>query len=332
MYDRLKVPRASLAYINDATAGPLVSLIPITSWAVFFMGVFEGYPEVTNLGSAASVYTRSIPFMFYSWIAMIICLLFCAKIIPPIGQMKVAYKRAKETGELYSEASKKYNTAVVEALGVEDDTADKKSDVLRLICFFVPIVLLVAITIINGDIANACVITVAVTVVLYLIVGIAKWDELMQNCMKGVVEAIPLVLIIIMAYMLKNALTEIGLVDWLISLLAPIMNPVIMPAAVFLVAALLAFATGSNWGIIVVVTAIVMPMSSVVGANVYLIIGALLSGSTFGAHVCFYTDCTIQASNFSGIDNMEHCVTQLPYGIIGGVLSIVAFLIAGLVV
>ena len=57
----------------------------------------------------------------------------------------------------------------------------------------------------------------------------------------------------------------------------------------------------------------------------------LISGGTFGSHACFYSDATLLAAQASGIDNMEHALSQLPYVIIASALSIVGFLIAGVI-
>ena len=46
---------------------------------------------------------------------------------------------------------------------------------------------------------------------------------------------------------------------------------------------------------------------------------------------CFYADATLLAAQSSGIDSMEHALTQLPYVIIACVLSIAAFLAAGFI-
>ena len=80
-----------------------------------------------------------------------------------------------------------------------------------------------------------------------------------------------------------------------------------------------------------VVTPILLPMCAALDADPILTMAAIISGGTFGSHACFYTDATILAANSSGIDNMEHALSQLPYVSIAAVLSTVAFLIAGYV-
>ena len=63
-----------------------------------------------------------------------------------------------------------------------------------------------------------------------------------------------------------------------------------------------------------------------------LIMAAIISGGTFGSHACFYADATLLASQSSGVENMEHALSQIPYVIIASVISVACFVVAGFVV
>ena len=62
-----------------------------------------------------------------------------------------------------------------------------------------------------------------------------------------------------------------------------------------------------------------------------LIIGALLSASSFGSHACFYGDATVLSAQSSGLSVMEHALTQLPYALIAAAAASVAYIAYGLV-
>ncbi|WP_324733004.1 hypothetical protein [Pseudomonas paeninsulae] len=64
--------------------------------------------------------------------------------------------------------------------------------------------------------------------------------------------------------------------------LKPYMSPRILPAMAFLAMAVLAFATGSSWGIFAVSIPIVMPPAYALQADIPWAIGALLTASGFG--------------------------------------------------
>ena len=104
------------------------------------------------------------------------------------------------------------------------------------------------------------------------------------------------------------------------------MSPVLFPVIVFLTMALVAFATGSTWGVFAIAIPIVMPLGVAMNVPIPVIIGALLSASSFGSHACFYGDATVLSAQSSGVGVMEHALTQLPYALIAALAASVAYL------
>jgi Na+/H+ antiporter NhaC len=105
------------------------------------------------------------------------------------------------------------------------------------------------------------------------------------------------------------------------------MSPQMLPAMVFLSMAVLAFATGSSWGIFAVTIPIVMPLAYALQADIPLTTGALLSASAFGSQACFYSDSTVLAAQGSGCNLISHAITQLPYTLIAAGLAFVGFIL-----
>ena len=119
--------------------------------------------------------------------------------------------------------------------------------------------------------------------------------------------------------------------EYIIQLAEPFLFASVFPAMVFILGAVLAFTTGSDWGMSSIITPIVFPLGAALGANPVLIMAAVISGGTFGSHACFYSDATLLAAQSSGVDSMEHALTQIPYVIIASVLSIICFAVVGFV-
>ena len=88
---------------------------------------------------------------------------------------------------------------------------------------------------------------------------------------------------------------------------------------------------GSNWGIPTVCAPIIIPLGAACGANMLAVLAAIVCGGTFCSHACFYSDATVLASNACGIDNMDHAYTQMPYALISMAISILGFLVVGIV-
>ena len=90
--DKLGIPRLQLAYVVNTVAAPVCLLIPLSSWAVYFSQLMEDQ-GVTMGGSAMTAYVHGLPFAFYAWFAVIVCILQILGVIPKIGSMKKAYPR-----------------------------------------------------------------------------------------------------------------------------------------------------------------------------------------------------------------------------------------------
>ena len=101
------------------------------------------------------------------------------------------------------------------------------------------------------------------------------------------------------------------------------------PAVIFVTMAAISFATGSNWGIFVIVLPIVTALTYNLGADMTLMIGATLSASTFGSHACFYSDATVLTAQAIGCTPFQHAVSQIPFALIAAAVSVLGYLILG---
>ena len=327
LYDKNKIPRTQLSYMTDATASPLNALIPIGTWGIFYISVFNGYEEITQYGTGMGLYAKLIPFLFYSWVAVIIALLFAIGVIKPFGAMKKAVITAEETGRLYSDASGTLNAA-----DETDNTPIEAGKMKKLLVgLFGPLLIFIITVIITGDVITGSLIAIAVALVLFLAMRLATWKKLMEACMGGIGDMLSMIVIVFCAYMVRDSLIGVGLPEYVTSVMEPFMSPVILPVLTFLICAFLAFVSGTNWGSGLPVAAIVIPLCTAIGGNMFLVISAVVSGAAFGAHACFYCDVTVFTSGMTKIDNMEHATTQLPLCLVGGGITSMLYLAAGFI-
>lgn len=322
--DQRKNPREALAYVVDSTGAPVCVLLPFSTWAIFFAGVFYKYDEIVDLGykSAIKTYIHTIPFMFYAIIAMIIVPLFIIGILPKIGAMKKAYQRVETTGEVYSKESEKYNK-------VCEDSENSKSSLMD---FAVPIATMIVVELITSDMLIAVVASILVAAVLYIPRKRVKASEFCDIWINGFSEFIPALIIIVVALWMRKASSDLGLPEYVVSVAKPLVTVELFPMISFIIVSALGFITGSNWGIPAVCAPILIPLGASIGANLLLVMAAIVCGGTFCSHACFYSDATVITSNALGIDNMDHARTQFPYAIIGFVISCICYLIAGLII
>ncbi len=319
--DEKKIPRETLAYMLDSTGAPVCVLLPISTWAVFYANLFYGQDSIRALNCASPIgaYIKAIPFCFYPIITLIVVFLFAMGWMPRLGAMKKAYQRVEKTGQVFSEYSAKYNHNTVMS---EDESGNIWN-------FMLPMGILIFLAVATGDILMAVIVALLVCFVLYVPTKTMTMDEYMNNMLLGFSDMLPTLTMLVVAFVLKEVSSDMGMAVYIVERAKPFLLPAAFPAMVFLLGALLAFTTGSDWGMSSIITPIVFPLGATIGASPILIMAAIISGGAFGSHACFYADATLLAAQSSGIDSMEHALTQLPYVIIACILSIAAFLAAG---
>lgn len=322
--DKNKVPREALAYVLDSTAAPVCIMVPVSSWGVFFAGIFMAEESLNLTGSALSNYLQVIPFMFYSMAAVLVVFLFSAGLLPKLGAMKTAYQRVDGGGHVYSDRSASLNT--------EQNEEELKTEApWKILLFLIPLAILV-IWAIRGMFMEGAMIAIAVCAVMYIPLKVMKFTDYCRYCMDGFKNMISPIIIIVGAFMVRDALIAMGLPEYVSGAVESILSPVIFPALTFVVVAVLSFTTGSNWGVPAVMVPIIVPIAVSIGCNPFIILAAIACGGCFGSHACFYSDATVFTSAVCKIDNMDHALSQLPYCLLSAGIATIAFLVAGLVV
>lgn len=197
--------------------------------------------------------------------------------------------------------------------------------------FLIPILVLVIVGISSGEILLGVLAALVVCMIMYVPRKLMTMEEFFNLMVSGFGSMLSIFFMLVGAFSLANVSSQLGLTEYLIELAKPLLSAAAFPALAFLLLAVLAFVTGSNWGMSAVVIPILIPMCAALNGNLVLTMAAIISGGAFGSHACFYTDATVLSSNSAGIDNMEHALTQWPYVFISAGLSTVLFLICGYV-
>lgn len=317
--DRYRVSREMLAYVVDSTAAPVCILVPISTWAAYFSGLLEETGWAAP-GQGLALYVDAIPFMLYAWIAVALALLVGAGLVPAVGPMRKAERRARETGQVVPPG--------LEEAKLEGETDPAAAERARPWHFVVPVVTLVAATwILDLDILKGVVVALGATLAIVAGARLLRVRAALDTAMAGVLTMIVPLATVFGGFLLKEVNDGLGLTAYLIETVEPLMTPQLLPAVTFLTMSLVAFATASFWGIFAVAVPIVLPLANAVGAEMPLVIGALISASAFGSHACFYGDSTVLTSRGAGCGVVEHALTQLPYALVAAALATGGFLL-----
>lgn len=320
--DKFRVSREMLAYVVDSTAAPVCVLVPFSTWAIFVSGLLEK-TEAAEAGQGLSVYISAIPYMVYGWVAIVVVPLVALAIIPVFGPMKKSEQRASETGEVVPPG-----TGKIDAL--EDDVAEAAKENPKLYNFLVPIVLLIFATwYFDVDALKGVVIAIVAAIIMYLVQKVMSMDEIFDTIFEGFKTMVFPLGIVVVSFMLKEVNDGLGLTNYVIETVKPLMSGSMLPVVTFLSLSVITFATGSFWGVYAVSFPIVIPLALALDANLALAIGAVISSGAFGSHSCFYGDSTVLSATGSGCKPIDHSLTQIPYALLTAAISAVIFVILG---
>src|SRR5699024_6396498 len=105
----------------------------------------------------------------------------------------------------------------------------------------------------------------------------------------------------------------------------------LLPAALFILACFMAFATGTSWGTFAIMVPIAVSIIGEIQPEWILpAVGAVLAGSVFGDHISPISDSTILSSVGAESNLMDHFTTQIPYALITSVASSIGYIVFGL--
>lgn len=317
--DTYKISREKLAYIVDSTAAPICILVPVSTWAVFFASLLED-SGATDAGKGMSLYIDSIPYMLYGWAALLVVALVAAKRLPDLGAMKKAEARA-QAGQPVPD-------------GWEDPQEQAPNKAipawLGLLNFLLPMLVLVFASVYYEiDLLKGVLVALGFTMLLYSVQQLLSFKDQVDATLDGFKVMMYPLATVCAGFILKEVNDQLGMTGYIIDTVTPILTPALLPAVVFLVMAMVVFSTASSWGVFVISLPIVVPLAQSMAVPMPLVVGALLSASAFGSHACFFSDSTVLSAQGAGCDTMDHALTQLPYALIGGAITLVALLAAG---
>lgn len=140
-------------------------------------------------------------------------------------------------------------------------------------------------------------------------------------------------MILLLAWSLGSVCEHLGTADFIVAYARNIIAPWLLPGVTFVVAAAMAFATGTSWGTMSIVLPLAIPLAHKLGVSAALppetfhvvlfgTIGGVLSGACFGDHCSPISDTTIMSSMASGCDHIDHVRTQLPYALTVAAIAI----------
>jgi Na+/H+ antiporter NhaC len=338
--DKLKISREFLAYVINTTGAAICILVPVSSWAAVYAGNLDTTQETTPLFDTIipgiDAYTRSIPYMVYSWAALGICLLFIFKVIPLFGGMKKAEARVEQTGRIFPDWY--YEEGKTEEEKEKAELEEQERGPAGWWNFVVPVLAIIVVALLQKFVFEVEIDLVMLVVIAVVIAGVMliaqkrlKIGEFADSIVNGFKDMAYVTILVMFAWVLQAFNDLLGLTPWVIESVQPILSPALLPMIAFIVVGALAFATGSFWGVAAISFPIILPLAKAMGVEIFLTIGVIAGATAFGSHACFYSDAVTVTAAATGIRNIDYAKTALPLICVGAVVSIVIYGILGFV-
>ena len=339
--DKYQVSRAKLAYIIDATAAPVCILAPVSSWAA---AVSSYIPEGYDI-NGFQMFCSAIPFNFYA-ILTLIMVFFTSLFLIDFGKMRRHELNAAK-GDLFTSGGEEFKD--MEQSEQEGSSKGRVSDLL------IPIVVLIATavfamiltgyqsgaeTLIDAfancsaslSLVFATFMTVIVMAIMYIPRKIVSAREFINCLVEGFKVMIPAITVLIFAWTLKGLVDQLDIGVFVQGIFRnSTAVSIFLPAAIFLVACILGFSTGTSWGTMGILIPIIVPMCASMPDVMTICISATMAGAVCGDHISPISDTTIMSSAGAQVEHVNHVATQLPYAITVACLSFVCFVLAGFI-
>ena len=147
----------------------------------------------------------------------------------------------------------------------------------------------------------------------------------------GMQAMMPAVVILVCAWLLVGLIGSLETGKYLASVVGDSIPHNALPAVIFVVAGLMALATGTSWGTFGIMLPIAGDMAAATEISLIMpMMAAVLAGAVFGDHCSPISDTTILSSTGAGSHHIDHVTTQLPYALLTAAISFIGYLVFGL--
>ena len=334
--DHHHISRAKLAYLIDATAAPVCVIAPISSWAAAVSGMVKGHNGFT-------VFIQCIPYNFYALLTIV----FMFSIVmtqTEFGPMVEHERNAIHNNDLYTTSERPYPE--------ESEIPNSRGTVADMV---IPIIVLIICCVLgmiytggffsgtslvkafagsdaSVGLAYGLFFALVFTLIFYMVRRIMTFEEFMGCLPEGFQAMVAPILILTFAWSLKAMTDSLGSTVFVKHFVQTYASSYmsLLPAIVFVIGCILAFATGTSWGTFGILIPIV---TGVFGSSDYklmiIAISACMAGAVCGDHCSPISDTTIMSSAGAQCYHMNHVSTQLPYAMTVAAISCVTYIIAG---
>lgn len=356
--DKLKVSRQKLAFIVDATAAPVAGIAIISTWIGLEISLIAaGFKSVgaTNI-TGFGIFLQTIPYRFYN-IFILIFIVISALTLYEFGPMKKAEHEARKRTEIEKVAEAPgfdevkpvegiklsvwnaiipIGTLIVGALlafywsgytailGGQDQTLITLMKTAPL--SFKGVFEALSASDASVALFQAALLASIVAIVMAVGEQILSIEDAISEWIGGMKTIVITGVILLLAWSLGGVIGEIGTADYLVGVLSGSIPQFIVPTLVFVLGALISFATGTAYGTMSILMPLAIPLGWAVSTGdmnfTIVCTSGVLTGAIFGDHCSPISDTTILSSMGTSCNHIDHVQTQIYYAVFVACIAI----------
>ena len=367
--DNMKVSREKLSFIIDATAAPIAGLAIISTWIGLEVGLIKD-AFANGIGQevdAFGVFLQTIPYRFYN-ILILAFVIILAISLREFGPMLKAERRARkgivenlgrgdeskatESSELEPKEGIKISiwnaiipigTLVIGALigfyysGWTTVMAGEDMALIESMKASPFAFASIREAFSNADASIALFQASLVASIVAIAMGVIKKiftvSEAIEVWIDGMKGLIVTGVILILAWSLSSTIKDLGTANYLVSILSGAIPKFLLPSIIFVLGAVISFATGSAYGTMGILMPLAIPLAYSISPEMgYVVVSAsaVLTGAIFGDHCSPISDTTILSSMGAGCHHIDHVNTQMVYSLfVAGITIVFGYIPAG---
>ena len=359
--DKMKVSRERLSFIIDATAAPIAGIMIVSTWIGLEVGLIKDGFELIGVNTDAfGVFLNTIPYRFYN-ILILIFVVATSYFLRDFGPMRKAEIKARR-GNI-SEINKEISLDKVSEDEMAPKEGIKLSVwnaiipigalmISALISFYysgytaimagenvalqtIMIEAPMSFTAIReafsaSDASVALFQSALFASIVAIGMGICKkiftLSEAIDVWVDGMKGLIITGVILILAWSLSSVIKELGTAAFLVQILSNSVPKFLLPSIIFILGAIISFATGTAYGTMGILMPLAIPLSYSISPEfryVVISISAVLTGAIFGDHCSPISDTTIMSSMGAGCNHIDHVNTQMPYALTVAAITVI---------
>lgn len=317
--DAHRISRAKLAYVCDSTSAPVGSILMFNGYGALMLGLITAQMSLGYMGGESVEWLmQAIMLNFYSIFALVVTF-FVIWFTIDIGPMRHALVKHEVT-EIKEGGHPMYMIVPI---------------MLMIGGVFLFLYITGEGNILRGSGSSSIFYTMVMTLIVMGLLFVGKKvmspKTVVKDSVNGMRSMIGITSILLFAFAIGQVTSDMQTGLYLASYVNAVLSPAWLAAAVFLLAALMSFSTGTSWGTFSIMVPIAIPLAVAMDADITLVLGAVISGGVFGDHCSPISDTTIISSMATGCDHVEHVKTQLPYALFSGFIAFTLFALFGMI-